>query len=89
MNRSQALDAVKQIICNDRQDTHGNPEDTHQIIADMWNAYLGCKNLTAQDVAVMMVLFKCARHSINNKHTDNLLDAVGYAAIAIEIGDKN
>ena len=28
MNRSEVLDQVKQTICNDRQDVHGNPENT-------------------------------------------------------------
>lgn len=95
MNRGQILDAVKQTICNDRQDVHGNPEDTHALIAEFWNSYLlgrtfglqgSADNLSPQDVAVMMVLFKIARHAANPNHFDNLHDAIGYAAIAAEIG---
>ena len=90
MKRDEVLDKVKQIICNDRQDTHGNPENTHRIIAEYWSNYLfeSCglrEPLTAQDAAVMMVLFKIARHSVNAGHEDNLLDAIGYAAIAAEL----
>lgn len=100
MNRGEILDAVKRTICNDRQDVHGNPEDTHALIANMWNDYLrtirfGHKSvadpfgnaLSAQDVAVMMCLFKIARHAMNPKHADNLHDLIGYAAIAAELGD--
>jgi hypothetical protein len=93
--RAGILDAVKRTICNDRQDVHGNPEDTHALIARMWNSYAaargngGAKKLTAQDVAVMMCLFKIARHAMNPKHADNLHDLIGYAAIAAELGDAS
>ncbi len=103
MNRGDILDAVKRTICNDRQDVHGNPEDTHALIAYMWNNYLDARlgilrnvpvqretisdALTPQDVAVMMCLFKIARHAMNPKHADNLHDLIGYAAIAAELGD--
>ena len=88
MNRAEILDAVKRTICNDRQDVHGAPEDTHQLIADLWGYYMAARRIespTAQDVAVMMVLFKLARHAMNPNHADNLHDAVGYAAIAAEL----
>jgi hypothetical protein len=91
MKRDAILDAVKKTICNDRQDVHGNPEQTHQLIANLWNPYLQTcltnngVEITAQDVAVMMVLFKIARHGQNPGHTDNLHDAIGYAAIAAEL----
>lgn len=88
MNRSEILDHVKDLITKQRQDVHGNPEDTHQLIADFWNLYLlhsrPC-DITASDVAVMMVLFKVARHAMNPKHQDNLADCIGYAAIAAEL----
>jgi hypothetical protein len=86
MNRGEILDAVKKTICNDRQDVHGNPEDTHRLIADFWNLYLGSSSLTATDVAVMMCLFKIARQMMNPSHSDNLHDLIGYAAIAAELG---
>ena len=96
MNRAEILDAVKKTICNDRQDVHGNPEDTHRLIALFWNGYLeqrysACDTsiLSPQDVAVMMVMFKCARHAMNPNHLDNMIDACGYAAIAAELGNGN
>ncbi len=105
MNRAEILDAVKKTICEDRQDVHGNPEDSHAVIAHYWQAYLetaltefkatasdplgrysSIGKLTAQDVAVMMCLFKIARHAMNRNHSDNLHDLIGYAAIAAELG---
>ena len=35
----------------------------------------------------MMVLFKVARHAVNPMHLDNLIDAVGYGAIAAELSN--
>lgn len=76
---------------------HGNPEYTHALISDFWNAYLSAreiapqdgKTVTPQDAAVMMVLFKCARHAVNPNHTDNLHDLIGYAAIAAELENEH
>lgn len=92
MNRAEALDHVKHLVCADRQDAHGSPEQTHTIIAEMWQSYLSARfgpifELTAQDAAVMMVIFKCARQAMNPNHFDNMIDAVGYSAIAVELGD--
>jgi len=93
MNRGEILDAVKKTICNDRQDIHGDPEDTHRVIADLWNVYMkqaavrnsGHCKLMPRDVAVMMCLFKIARHAMNPNHNDNIHDLIGYAAIAAEL----
>jgi hypothetical protein len=98
MNRADILDAVKKTICQDRQDVHGNPEDTHELIGGFWTDYLKARGwsvensdgmVSAQDVAVMMTLFKVARHAMNPRHADNLHDLIGYAAIAAELGAKN
>lgn len=92
MKRDEILDAVKKTICNDRQDVHGNPEDTHALIATLWEAYLGNRAekigiIEADDVAIMMCLFKIARYAKNPAHLDNVIDLIGYAAIAAELGD--
>ena len=90
MNRGEVLDSVKKIICNDRQDVHGNPENTHELIAQYWTIYLSQLSkkdlvLNAQHVAELMILFKLARNQMNPIHPDNLLDLIGYAAIAVEL----
>jgi hypothetical protein len=87
MKRSEILRVVEGIICNDRQDTHGNPENTFALIATYWETYLRM-HISDHDVAVLMALFKIARLQVNPQHQDNILDGIGYLAIAGELIDK-
>ena len=94
--RAQILDEAKKVICEDRQDVHGAPEDTHGLIAQYWSVYLSKLfqeqqdlSLTGQNVAELMILFKLARNQMNSNHPDSMVDLIGYAAISVEIGDKN
>lgn len=92
MKRDEYLDKVKQVICFDRQDTHGKPENTFELIAKYWSIYLAgefnCESeVCAADVAAMMALFKIARMQVNPMHSDNVIDAIGYMAIAGELID--
>lgn len=92
MNRAEFLQKAEQTICRDRQDIHGNPEDTHALIAQYWTVYINQSHgldmpLDAGDVAVMMALFKIARLQVNPLHADNIVDGLGYLAIAGEIID--
>lgn len=93
MDRAQFLYKAEQTICHDRQDIHGNPEDTHALIAEYWSTYLSQETgkiltLDGSDVAIMMALFKVARMQVNPNHRDNIVDALGYIAIAGEIIDR-
>lgn len=90
MKRQGYLQMAEQTICRDRQDIHGNPESTHELIAEYWSTYLSQEAgkvvaIAAADVAVMMTLFKIARLQVNPKHHDNVIDGIGYLAIAGEI----
>ena len=91
--RAEILNKVEQIICRDRQDVHGAPENTFAVIASYWSAYLSQEcgreiDLCDIDAAVMMTLFKIARLRVNPNHDDNILDAIGYLAIAGELIDN-
>lgn len=93
MNRAEYLQRTEQVICRDRQDIHGEPEDTHALIAEYWSVYLTGDIgkpvlIDAADVAVMMTLFKIARMQVNPNHSDNIVDGIGYLAIAGEIIDS-
>jgi hypothetical protein len=79
----QSLDEAKQIICGDRQDSYGNPEDSFSQIASLWTAYLG-RVILPSDVAHMMILFKVARCLGQKITRDNYIDIQGYAAIAAD-----
>lgn len=96
-NRETILSEVKKIICNDRNEQYGEPEDTFELIADYWSAYIkhnclppdsaGDMNvISADDVAIMMVLFKLARiESSFCESRDSYIDAIGYMACAADI----
>lgn len=90
--RGVVLDEVKQIICVERNDQHGAPENTFPMIAAAWTAYLqhfklmpNGVTLKPSDVAELMVLFKDCRFRANPKNLDSAKDRIGYAAIAIEL----
>ena len=83
---ARLFDVAKSIINGHRQDDYGTPEDSFQNIANYWNAYFAQirdkreDGLTAEDVAIMMVLFKIAR--LGHGYTfDSVVDMCGYSAI--------
>lgn len=93
MTRADILDAAKACITVDRAATHGEAEDSFAWIAGHWNWWLQDKlepgaSITPYDVAQMMVGFKQARAKGNPAFHDNAIDAVGYSALAGEIGAK-
>ena len=74
------------IINGERQDQYGNPEDTFVKIAHQLTAYLsGCGDvihITPPMVADMMILLKMARETGGKGKRDNMVDLIGYAALA-------
>lgn len=84
VNRDEILSIAGELIGGDRQATYGDAREMHQSIADLWSAYVGVE-LTAVDIAAMMVLMKVARSKGPRKHTDNWIDICGYAALAGEM----
>ena len=82
--RKTILDAAEKCVCQDRQDTHGRPEDSFSEIAMLWTAYTG-NDISPVDVAQMMILLKVGRAKGNPKHTDNWVDMAGYASCGGEI----
>ena len=93
MTKEEILKKAKELITGDRNDTHGDAYRNHAEIAEFWNIFLDKKlkpmaNITAEDVALMMVLMKISRNSQGKKsNLDNFIDMCGYAAIAGEIND--
>ena len=101
--RGQVLLEAHKIINGDRQQSYGNPEDTHGVIAELWNGYLRAKGVTLgciegqpmylsqldpKDVALMMVLFKIGRELNGAGCKDNLIDAAGYIALAADMNEQ-
>ncbi len=71
------------IVCGERQDQYGNPEDSFKNIAAFWSAFLGV-DITPYQACVMMILFKLARVKGQAYHRDNFVDAIGYAIICAD-----
>ena len=74
------LEEAHSIIYGDREKTYGHPAKNLLNIAKLWSIYLD-KEVTAQDVATMMVLLKIARLNNQSDHRDSLVDSVGYLAL--------
>ena len=93
MTKEEILKKAKDLISGDRNETHGDAFQNHAEIAEFWNIFLDKKlqpmaNITAEDVALMMVLMKISRNNQGKKNNlDNFIDMCGYAAIAGEIND--
>jgi len=94
MTKEDILKKAKDLISGDRNDTHGDAFQNHAEIAEFWNIFLDKKlqpmaSITAEDVALMMVLMKISRNNQGKKNNlDNFIDMCGYAAIAGEINDS-
>lgn len=84
ISRDGILSKAKSIINGERQGTYGDAEDSFQMIANMWSAYLNTEILS-EDVANMMILMKVARNSSGVYKDDNWIDICGYAALGGEI----
>lgn len=87
MTREGFLNSAKQIVCNDREEQYGTPEDSFQAIADLWTAYYG-RRITPEDVGIMMALLKVARIRTGVYKEDSYTDAIGYMACAAQIASE-
>lgn len=84
MRRDEFLVQAKKCICGDRDMTYGGPESNFERIAKLWSAYMDIE-FTAEDVGMLMVLFKCARIKSGHGYEDSYTDCIGYCACAGEI----
>lgn len=85
MTRRKLLERAISIVCEDRNQQYGGPEDNFARIANLWTAYMG-KIVTPVDVAAMLALLKLARiKATNGQSSDSWTDLAGYAACGSEI----
>ena len=87
------LEEAARIIYGDREQVYGNPRFNLDTIAQLWSVYLKRKfpehqnpfindmDISAEDVAQLMILLKTARLIHNPTHHDSLVDQAGYAAL--------
>ena len=94
MTKEEILEEASRLVAKDRNLSHGDAFSNHAEIAEYWNIFLDQKlqpmaNITAVDVALMMILLKISRNNQGRKiNMDNFVDMAGYAAIAGEIIDS-
>ena len=93
MTRSEILATAHSYVCKDRNAQYGEPEDSFEVIAELWEVYLTHRHATEttinpEDVGVMMALMKIARISLGKAKTDSYIDACGYIACAGEIATR-
>lgn len=87
MTRAEILDEAKKCVCEDRESQYGSPEDSFELIAELWSSYLDYA-ISPVDVAIMMALLKIARIATGRFKADSYIDACGYIACAGEIAGK-
>lgn len=88
MNRAMILETAAKIITGNREQEYGSPEDNFKQIANLWSSFLETRQgnpLTADDVAIMMILFKIGRLATGAGSADTWVDIAGYAACGGEI----
>lgn len=88
--RAQILNEARSIICSDRNQQYGEPEDNFAVIGELWSQYLrrakGADiDLNGYDVGMLMALFKIGRLETGTPKRDNFVDLAGYVACAAEI----
>ena len=88
MTRGDILQKAIQVVCHNREDQYGTPEESFELIAQIWQALGDKEPLSAKDVAVRMIVVKLARASTGQPHADNWVDIAGYAALAGELESK-
>lgn len=77
------LDEAATIIQGARNTDYGPPERNLTRIANLWTDYLETE-ITARQVAMMMILLKVSR-DVTSPKRDNVVDIAGYAALADEV----
>ena len=90
MTRIEILDLANECVCGDRNLQYGEPEDNFNTIAKLWSVFLDI-NITAPQVAAMMILLKTARiKSSEGRDKDSWVDVAGYSACGGELmfGDE-
>lgn len=88
--RTKILQKAIDTVNGSRVQDYGEAESSMGAMSLLWNSYLKAKfnidiDLTAKDVATMMILFKIGRTISGHNKEDNWIDICGYAANAGEI----
>lgn len=87
--RERCLSEASKAVLTDRSEAYGGkPENNFREIGRLWSVYLD-REISDQDVAVMMILLKTARIKTGRHKDDNWIDVAGYAACGMECGHED
>lgn len=87
----EIISRAAEIVGGDRREAYGSLVESFQDIAHLWNGHLREKlsgSITAEDVAVLMILLKTVRSKSEKFNVDDYVDIAGYAGCAAEIGEN-
>ena len=88
--RKRVLREAEKCVCGEREQDYGTPEDSFEMIGNLWTVYLDyATKIGAHDVAAMMALLKIARIAKSPDHMDSWVDLAGYASCGGEIAWKD
>lgn len=65
-------------VVRERGAAYGTPHENFGNIAALWSGYLG-KEVSREDVALLLTLLKVARLKTSPQHEDSQVDVCGYA----------
>ena len=82
--RSELLASAQKTVDGDRDKEFGDPLENMKCAAQLIGDYLD-RELSPDDVAIIMCLFKIARIKGNRGSKDSYRDLAGYAAIAFDV----
>ena len=90
MKEFEALDVLeeaKDLIYGQRANDYGDAQSNFQRMADLVNPIIkkADGNLTATDMALVMIQVKIARLQETPDHEDSWIDIAGYAALGAQI----
>ena len=86
--RVATFDERAESITHDRNSDYGDPRVSFDRIALMWSAITGA-DISAQQVAHMMIALKLSRLQTSPNHLDSYVDIVGYARCAVLCDHRN
>lgn len=81
--REEVLKKAASLVSGDRNVDYDEPSRNFEIIADLWQTYLGV-SITRYDVAVLNILQKVSRIMSSPSKEDHWVDIAGYAACGYE-----
>src|SRR6266487_5221303 len=77
-SKTTILDEAAELTSRDRQDVYGPPSRDFERIAGAWRSLFGW-DVTAEQVALAMVIVKVSRLQTTPTHRDSVVDIAGYA----------